>query len=81
MNPDLQPKYKEYMVLFAIKECNPDFFEKCCKLATKNPDKPFLAEIQSEEIEQEIKDPFLHALLDRLESLGSYLKNEVLLEL
>ncbi|MBC8231909.1 hypothetical protein H8E77_20350 [bacterium] len=82
INPDLQSKYKEYMVLFAIKERNPGFFEECCQLANKNPDGRFLAEVQSlEEIGREIEQPFLSALLERLKELGSSLENRVLLEI
>ena len=80
MDPDLQDKYKEYMILLTIKECNPDFFEECCKLANKNPNQEFLAVTQSEEIGQEMKDSFLSALLNELKELNSDLKNEVLLK-
>ena len=85
MNPDLQQSYPQYILLYTIKECFPDFFEKCCKLANKNPSGDFLATLQSlEKTEQETQSPFLRELLNELRQLGSsssVLRNEALLNI
>jgi len=78
MNPELKAKHKEYIILFTIKECNTDFFEKCFKLANKKPDGRFFAEIQSLEQKQ---TPFLSTLLEKLKELNGDLRNRVLLDI
>lgn len=85
MDPNLQKSYRQYILLYTMKECFPDFFEECCKLANKNPQGDFLATLQSsKETEQETQSPFLRELLNELRQLGSsssVLRNEALLNI
>ncbi len=79
MNPALMLKHKQYLVLFTIKECWPDFFETCCKLANKKPEERFNALVSSPELAT--MPIFAAMLIKELQKLDYDMQNKVLLEI